>query len=217
MIEITLKAGEKFPVAATSKYLIIRSAGEQIWLSMRNSAEVAIESSDVIELSGVGDITLINKSTSPQSVKFQISPFKIDAKVQTVSVKSIEEIVKVEMDKDVNIGAVTQSESIPWLMSLTNESDFKPANDNAHLPQVEVSSGQTALLCAANVNRKEVRLSIKGDQIGGVYLGKLGLLTGQGGWLDVGMVDYLSTQGALYAHNPNDQAVTIQILELNRS
>jgi len=133
------------------------------------------------------------------------------------TIKSIEEIVKVQFDEAFTVGAVTQSGGTPWNVTLTSEADLKPANENSHLPAVSVATGQTVLLCAANANRREVRLSIKGDQIGGVYLGKLGLLTGQGGWLDVGMVDYLSTQGALYAQNPNDQTVTIQVLELNRT
>lgn len=91
------------------------------------------------------------------------------------------------------------------------------ANQNQGLPEVTVPAGQVAQICAANVNRKEVRLSIKSDAAGGVYLGHSALPAGQGGYLDVGMVDYMSTQGALYARNENGQAVTVQTMELNRA
>jgi hypothetical protein len=206
MIEITLKAGEKFPVTATSKYLIIRSAGEQIWLSMRGNAEVAIESSDVIELNGINDITLINKSTLPQLIKFQISPFKIDAKVQTVNVKAIEDIVTVQMDRDVNIGAVNQDGE--WVVGVTS------ALTNTHKPRVECLAGQATKLFDAGT-RKSNRINIRSDQLNGVSLGGSNLVNdSSGGFLDVGMVDYMDTSGELWAFNNGGSAVYVDVLEL---
>jgi hypothetical protein len=206
MIEITLNAGEKFPVAATSKYLVVRSVGEQIWLSMRGNAEVAIESSDVIELSGVNDVTLINKSTLPQLVKFQISPFKIDAKVQTVNVKAIEEIVTVQMDRDVNIGAVNQDGE--WVVGV------KSALTNTHKPRVECLPGVATKLFSAGA-RKSNRINIRSDQLNGVSLGGSNLVDDDsGGFLDVGMVDYMDTSGELWAFNSGGSSIVVDVLEL---
>ena len=214
MIEITLNAGEKFPVAATSKYLIIRSAGEQIWLSMRGNAEVAIESSDVIELKGVNDITLINKSTTPQMVKFQLSPFKIDAKVQTVSVKGIEETVTVQMPEGVNIGTVNQGgvwfvrQSKDWNVTVLT------ATSNVHNARVECLAGQATKIFDAGV-RKSNRINIRSNQNNGVSLGGDNTVNdSSGGFLDVGMVDYMDTSGELWAFNSGGSTVYVDVLEL---
>lgn len=208
MIETTFKKGEKYPLAATARYFVVRAVGDGVAISVRNAPEVQLQNSDVIDLLNSDEITLVNTSEQPQNIRFQLSPFKIEVGASRNSIKSIEDIVKVEMDRDVNIGTVLQGDK--WNVGVI------PANDNNHLPQVEIEAGQTALLCAANLSRKEVRISIKGDESDGVFIGKQGVQSGQGGWLDVGMVDYLPCQGALYAHNPNDETVTIQILELNR-
>ena len=214
MIEITLKAGEKFPVAVTSKYLVVRSAGEQIWLSMRNNAEVAIESSDVIELNGINDITLINKSTLPQLIKFQISPFKIDAKVQTVNVKAVEDIVTVQMDRDVNIGAVNQDGE--WNVGVLSMPPIAvlSAAINTHKQRVPCLAGVATKLFSAGA-RKSNRINIRSDQFNGVSLGGSNLVNdSSGGFLDVGMVDYMDTSGELWAFNNGDSTVYVDVLEL---
>ena len=119
---------------------------------------------------------------------------------------------------DVTASATVENGSMSVVndVKVNGEVDALSANENNHLPAVEIAAGETALLATAKVGRKSLRLSIKVDEVGGVYLGKQGVSAGHGGYLDVGMVDYIDTQGALYAQNPNDTAVTIQVLELNR-
>ena len=201
MIEITLKVGEKFPVSATAKYLIIREAGDGIWLNMRNSAEVLVQSSDVIELGSIDDITIINKSATQQLIKFQISPFKIDVGASKNTIKAIEEVVTVQMPEGVNIGAVTQNgvwvvgvDSIPPIVVLSAET-------NTHKPRVPCLAGVATKLFSAGT-RKSNRINIRSDQLNGVSLGGSNLVDdSSGGFLDVGMVDYMDTSGELWAFN----------------
>jgi len=198
MIEITLNAGEKFPVTATAKYLIVREVGQQVWLNMRNSAEVVIQSSDVVELGSVNDITLINKSTTAQVVKFQISPFKIDVGASKNTIKAIEERVEVHFDEAFTVGSV----------------QVLSATTNTHQSRVPCLSGQATKLFDAGT-RKSCRINIRSDQFNGVSLGGDNTVNdSNGGYLDVGMVDYIDTSGALWAFNNGDSSVFVDVLEL---
>jgi len=206
MIEITLNVGERFPVSATAKYLIIREAGDGIWLNMRNSAEVLVQSSDVIELGSIDDITIINKSATPQLIKFQISPFKIDVGASKNMIKGIEDIVTVDMPAGVNIGAVTQNGG--WNVGVLS------ATTNTHKPRVSCLAGVATKLFSAGV-RKSNRINIRSDQFNGVSLGGSNLVSdSSGGFLDVGMVDYMDTSGELWAFNSGGSTVYVDVLEL---
>jgi hypothetical protein len=205
MIEITLKAGEKFPVAATARYFVVRSVGDNVSLSVRNSADVELQNSDVIDLGATNDISLVNKSTIAQVVKFQLSPFKIDIGASKNSIKSIEDIVQVHFDEAFTIGAVNQNGE--WNIHT------KASSNTAHKARVNCIAGQATLLIAAN-ERKSVRLNIRADQFAGITLGNAATVTdSSGGYLDVGMVDYLETDGALYAFVVSGNDVLVDVLE----
>lgn len=207
MIEIPLKAGESFPVQATARYFIVRSVGDGVFLSIRNSEDVQLQNSDVIDLISINELSIVNKSSSEQSIKFQHSPFKIEVGASKNSIKSIEEIVTVQMDKDVNIGAVAQEGE--WLVKTDSA-----ANINTHKSRVLCLKGQATKLCDAG-QRKNIRLNIRADQFSGVSLGGDNTVNdNSGGYLDVGMVDYIDTKGALWAFNASDSDVLVDVLEL---
>lgn len=93
---------------------------------------------------------------------------------------------------------------------------FEGANSNTQKPVVVIAANSAAQLVAANANRKSVRLAIDSAQPNGVFLGKADIAINQGGFLDVGMIDYLDTTGALHAYNDSDSPVTVTVLELER-
>ncbi len=95
-------------------------------------------------------------------------------------------------------------------------STIEHANVNSHLPLITLTAGVATLIAAADVTRKELRLNIDANQPGGVFLGKAGILANQGGFIDVGTTEYIQTQGALYAFNPNATDVKISALSLER-
>ena len=90
------------------------------------------------------------------------------------------------------------------------------SNVNTHLPVVTCAAGVATLIAAADVKRKELRLNIDAEQVGGLFLGGAGILANQGGFIDVGQTDYVGTEGALYAFNSNDDAVKVSVMSLER-
>ncbi len=81
---------------------------------------------------------------------------------------------------------------------------------------VSVPALSNVLLCAANPDRQEVRLGIASGQPGGVWFSDAaGQADAEGGFLDVGMVDYVATLSALYAYNPHATlAVVVNVLDM---
>ena len=90
------------------------------------------------------------------------------------------------------------------------------ANKNTHLATVTVPAGQTALLANGSASRKELRIQVDSEQPGAVFVGGLGLTSENGGLIEVGMVDYIQSEGAFYAHNPNADDVKVRLLSLER-
>jgi hypothetical protein len=85
---------------------------------------------------------------------------------------------------------------------------------NTHKPRVECLSGQATKLFSAGV-RKSNRINIRSDQNNGVSLGGSNAVNdSNGGFLDVGMVDYMDTSGELWAFNDGDSSVFVDVLEL---
>ena len=122
---------------------------------------------------------------------------------------------------DVRIdGDMSIDDSTPIEVNVTNPTSSATivvANDNAHLANVNLVAGAAAVQIAApNANRKSVRIAIASDQAGPIALGKAGLLANQGGLLEPGTIEYIDTEGALFARNDNVSDVVVWVMEINR-
>ena len=115
---------------------------------------------------------------------------------------------------DVNARPVVRGNS--QNVSVNTTTTLENSNNNKALAEVSVGAGLTVQIAAANANRKELRVSIKSNQVGGVYLGGATAAAGVGGFLEEGVTDYIETEGALYAHNPNASAVIVNMMDLER-
>ncbi len=104
-------------------------------------------------------------------------------------------------------------------VSVSTTSIIQGANSVTNVGEVTVPAGSNALLIAGAAvdTARTLRLSIKSDEAGGVYLGAAGIANGQGGWLEVGATDYVDCEAALYAYNPNAEAVVVQVLPFERA
>ena len=116
---------------------------------------------------------------------------------------------------------VSNEEIIPGSQSVqvNTTSIIQGANSVTNVGEVSVPATDNRILIAAapaNTSRT-LRLSIKSDAAGGVYLGAAGIAAGQGGFLDVGMVDYVDCEAELYAYNPNGEPVVVQVLPFERA
>ena len=122
---------------------------------------------------------------------------------------------------DVKIdGQIAIDDSTPVEVNVINptaEATIVVANDNAHLANVNLVAGAAAVQIApANANRKSVRVAIASDQVGAIALGKAGLLSNQGGLLEPGTIEYIDSEGALFARNDNVSDVVVWVMEINR-
>ena len=101
--------------------------------------------------------------------------------------------------------------------NFTVNTTIEPANKMTPLAEVTVPAGGSAQLAAADATRKELRVGIKADQPGGVYLGdaSVGAAT-PGGFIEEGGTDYLTTESAVYAYNAGADPVVVHVVSLER-
>lgn len=101
--------------------------------------------------------------------------------------------------------------------NVTANATLAPANKITPFAAVSVPAGGSAQLAAADTTRKELRVGIRADQPGGVYLGDLNVgATTPGGYLEEGGTDYMTTESAVHAYNPGTSAVVVHVLSLER-
>jgi len=95
--------------------------------------------------------------------------------------------------------------------------EIQPATLNEPKALKSIGAGATVLLSAANADRLELRVGVKATEAGGVYIGDVNVAAGtEGGWLELGSIDYLATSAAVYAYNPGAAAVNVNLLEFTR-
>lgn len=80
---------------------------------------------------------------------------------------------------------------------------------------VEVTAGDTVEIVAGNPDRVELRVALGSSEPGPVWLGPAGVGDEEGGLLEPGVVDYIATTAAVFAHNPHaTDSVFVSVLEL---
>lgn len=82
------------------------------------------------------------------------------------------------------------------------------------LATVTVPAGGKVKLADANPDRVELRIAIRSDQPGEVYLGDSTMTAGEGGVLEPGMVDYMATTAEVWAYNQGVAAVDVTVLDM---
>lgn len=77
MITITLKPNERLPISASERFLIIRSAGTQLFLTSQGKSEVLLRSLDNLEIGSINELEIHNRSGAEEQLIYQLSPFRI--------------------------------------------------------------------------------------------------------------------------------------------
>lgn len=92
------------------------------------------------------------------------------------------------------------------------------SNTITPLPEVSIPPLTSVILCAADVSDKRiyVRLGVKSDQIGGVYIGDATVNNNLGSYLENGSVEFLECQAAIHAYNPNNDSVIVNVMTLSK-
>jgi hypothetical protein len=208
-MRMTLAAFEKRSVNSSGGVftVISISTGGLIELSAKGLEDIPLEPTDQIKIADAKQLSLQNVGAQSVDIEFTILSTMVDKKSHYTKTEIVNSApIKIEMDRDVAIGAVNQDGL--WNVGVIN------AATNTHKARVSCAAGVSTQLFAAGA-RKSVRLNIRAEQFNGVSMGGDSSVTdASGGFLDVGMVDYIDTSGALWAFNNGASSVLIDVLEL---
>jgi hypothetical protein len=211
-MKIILAGYQKKTVNSSGGIFTVLAISGAVELSAKGMEDIPLELSDQIRLDDAKQLSLQNVGDTEAVIEFIIASNSVDKKSQAMRISN--DILKVELDRDVNIGAVNQDGA--WVVGVDVMPDMvvKNATINTHKPRVECLAGVSTKLFDAAI-RKSKRINIRADQLNGVSLGGSNLVDdNSGGFLAVGMVDYIDTSGALWAFNNGAQSVYVDVLEL---
>lgn len=171
------------------------------------------------EFQAVGRYIRIRESTSPVYLTIDGSREIVRNKGEQIDVGRNSYRVRIRSVVAQNVSVTSSSDKQDDnrnSVALSVSATVAAGNDNQHLVKATIPATSSALIAAANSTRKSLRVSLLSDAAGYVTLGKSGVGANSGGTLEPGMVDYIDTEGALYAYNPNAVAVDVWVMEINK-
>lgn len=187
-IEESLGGGQQIKRDISGRYITVKAAQAEIIVSGKNIEPVHIGQAETYDL---------GERFNNKEIHIKNSGNAINAFVMEVTQYQL-----------------TKSNEANF--SVTTTATVENGNDNSHLPKVTLAAGSSAVLAAANGSRKYLRVALPSDAAGSITLGKSGVNAASGGLLEIGMVDYLETGGALWAHNDNAESVDVYVMEVNK-
>lgn len=216
-METVLLPYEKKRVNFSGGVFTVLSIDGEAELSAKGIEDIPIETGDQITLGDVPSFVLQNLTNTNVTLKHTTSNASINKKAQVTKTEIINGApIKVQFDDAFTVGAVSQSGGLAWNVKQSGAwaVGVLSATTNTHKPRVECLPGVATKLFSAGT-RKSNRINIRSDQFNGVSLGGSNLVTdSSGGFLDVGMVDYMDTSGELWAFNAGSSPVFVDVLEL---
>lgn len=216
-MKVILAAYEKKTLNSSGGIFTVLKLDGSLELSAKGIEEIPLDLGDQINIGNVSQIALQNITNVETTIEFTISSLAVDKKTQVTKTEIINaNPIVVQFDDAFTVGAVTQSGGIAWNVDVLSLPSINvlSATTNTHKPRVECLAGVATQLFAAGT-RKSNRINIRSDQFNGVSLGGSNLVDdNSGGFLDVGMVDYIDTSGELWAFNAGATSVFVDVLEL---
>lgn len=214
-MKLTLNAYEKKTINSSGGYFTVLSVNGSVELSFKGAEDIPLEHGSQVKIGDVQQVVLQNISGDSAVIDFDISSTLVERKGQVIKTEIINSSpIEVHFDEAFTIGAVAQQGA--WNVGVTSivPINVLSATTNTHKTRVECLAGVATKLFDAGT-RKSMRLNIRSDQFNGVSMGGSNAVTdSSGGFLDVGMVDYIDTSGELWAFNNGDSSVYVDVLEL---
>lgn len=181
---------------------------------------LALSAGQEIQFSVAGDFYAIVEATSPVTITFDESNRITNAEQGTggrfpkpyenVKVKSpVAQTVVIVL----GFGEFWDSRASA---NVTVNATVEPANSITELAEVSVPAGGSAQLAAADANRKELRVGVQSSAANGVYIGSATIGAGQGGYVEEGGVEYITSESAVYAYNAGANPITVNVVSLER-
>ncbi len=206
-MKLTLAGYEKKTINSSGGIFTVISLSGSVELSAKGLEDIPLETSDQINIGDRPKITLQNMTNEQVVIDFVITSTAIGKKAQVTRTEIINTSpIEVHFDEAFTIGAVAQQGA--WTVATLS------AITNTHKPRVECLPDVATKLFDAGT-RKSNRINIRSDQFNGVSLGGDNTVSdSSGGYLDVGVVDYMDTSGELWAFNAGGSSVFVDVLEL---
>lgn len=187
-IEETLPGNGKIKRAVSGRYVTVKSAAAELIISGVGIESVHVGQAETYDLGA----NFASKEIQIQNSSAGSNAFKMEVTQQELRKAN-------ENQLTVNTSAT---------VSIANRTTPKAA--------ISLAAGATVVIMAANASRKAVRVSIPSAETGGLWLGNAAVAVDNGGFLEEGVTDYISTEDVIWAHNPNASAVKVNMLELER-
>jgi hypothetical protein len=189
-IDETLTGGNAIKRPVSGRYITCKKAATEI----------------IIDAHGLEQVHIDQGETYDMGARFQDKVIKIRS-TETGANAILLEVTENKLLKSDNKN-----------ISVSTTATIEGSNENSHLPKVTVPDGGGAVVIAlANSSRKSIRVAVPSDAPGPIAIGKAGLMADQGGLMEPGTIDYIDTEGALYARTDNGFGdVEVWVMELNR-
>jgi len=111
-------------------------------------------------------------------------------------------------------GGVSDSRSN---LTATISTSIAPANLNTPLALVTILPLTRALLATSKASRKELRIGVASTNTTHIHFGDVTVDATNGGIIEVGGIDYVSSEGAIYAYNPHAvDSVIVNLVSMER-
>ncbi|MGH1438589.1 MAG: hypothetical protein ACRBBR_00650 [Cellvibrionaceae bacterium] len=187
-IQESLAGNAKIKRSISGRHVLVKEATGEIMISSKGL--------DVVNL-GAGEYYDLGQNFNNQELTIQNSISGSNSFVMEIT----QNLISKPNQNALNVNATATVEN---------------GDDNNHLARVTLAAGATAAIASANGSRKYLRVALLSDAVGYVLLGKSGVNAASGGPLEAGMIDYMETEGALFAHNPQAVPVDVWLMEINK-
>ena len=205
-MKITLGPYEKKTINSSGGIFTVLALGGAVELSAKGIEEIPLELSDQILIGDVKQITLQNVADSEAVVEYVIASNNVDKKSQSMRISN--EILKVEMDRDVNIGAVNQDGQWDVGISAANT-----ANDPV---TVELQPNESLEILSSNNNRSSATLVRAELDLYNIKLAYNSAENAQNGFpCSPQATVNITAKASVWAHNHSPVAQTVIAIETN--
>lgn len=199
-MKLTLSSYEKKTVNSSGGTLTVLAITGTIELAFLGVDEIPLETGDQIPLGDVAKVSFQNIGDSEAVIDYIISSKTIDKKSQSMRIEN--EILKVELDRDVSIGAVNQDGD--WAVG------NKAADSASDIINITLLTGETKEILPVNNNRS-VATIIRGES--DLYNIKLGYNTAANAQAGLPFSPQASAsikvKASVWAHNHSTETQTV--------
>lgn len=189
-IEGTIQSGEQIKRNLAGRFLLVRNIDYPIKISVQGMEDVFLKNNDNYEF-------IVDVSGKEVLISSQV------AATNRIHLES-------------NEGRLTALAELAGDTTINTSTSVENGNSNNGLDAIVIEPMQSALIAPANEARQTLRLSMLSNAQGHITIGDSQVTASTGGTLEAGQIDYMDTRGAIHAMNPNNNSITVYVMEVNK-